>query len=300
MNKLTSTEKATKENALAVDSANLLYAKDSGSDLRRPLADRLDAAVAGWLVVAAIIAGLWEWAGRSGRVNPLFISYPSLIWKALVTGIQGDLLTVDARFTLIAVFLGFTASAVLAVATAFGLSQSAYLKRVFNPYLSALNSLPRVALAPLFLMWFGIGMLSHLMMAASLTFFVVLANTTAGIEGVDQDHLLLAHLQGASRWQTFRLFIVPSALPSIFVGLELGFIFGMLGTVAGEMIVGEHGFGVRLQRAIGVFDTASYFATLITLVVISAGIAGLFTFAKARLLRWQSFHLIRKGSPSRS
>ena len=258
----------------------------------RSMADKPLAVLAGWLVLGAVLGGLWEWAGRSNFVNPLLISYPSKIWQALREGLKGDLLTVDARYTLYAVVLGFTASAIFGILAAFALSQSAYVKKVVDPYLAALNSLPRVALAPLFLMWFGIGVMSHLMMAASLTFFVVLANTLAGIEGVDQDHLLLAKLQGASRWQTFRLFIVPSALPSIFVGLELGFIFGMLGTVAGEMIVGEHGFGVRLQRAIGVFNIADYFATLLVLVVISAVIASMFRLAKRRLLRWQGFHLV--------
>lgn len=257
----------------------------------RPLADRISAVVAGWFFVAATIGAIWEWAGRTGHVNPIFISYPSAIWDALVQGVQGDLLTVDARYTLVAVLIGFSTSALAGIAVAFVLSQIAYLKKLLDPFFTALNSLPRVALAPLFVMWFGIGLLSHVIMAASLTFFVVLANTMAGIESVDQDHLLLARLQGATPWQTFRYFVVPSALPSIFNGLELGFIFGMLGTVSGEMIVGEHGFGVRLQRDAGVFNTAGYFATLFVLVTISAALAGLFQIIKRRLIKWQTLHL---------
>ena len=157
---------------------------------RKPLADRPLAVVAGWIVLAGVGGGLWEWAGRSGLVNPLFISYPSAIGHALLKGLYGDLITVDARYTFVAVFLGFAGAAVLGIAVAFALAQNAYLKKVVDPFLTALNSLPRVALAPLFLMWFGIGLFSHVLMAASLTFFVVLANTTAGIESVDQDHLL--------------------------------------------------------------------------------------------------------------
>ncbi len=274
-------------------------AADSGSapemkKRRRPLADQLIWVVAGWIVVAGVFGTLWQWAGSTGTVNPLFISYPSAIGNALQKGFYGDLITDDARYTLNAVFSGYISSAILGILAGFVLSQSPYVKKVLDPFLTALNSLPRVALAPLFVMWFGIGLLSHSLMAASLTFFVVLANTMAGIEAVDQDHLLLARLQGATYWQMFRLFIVPSALPSIFVGLELGFIFAMLGTVSGEMIVGEHGFGVRLQRDTGVFDTADYFATLLTLVVISAVIALGFQFVKRRLLPWQTFHLISR------
>lgn len=261
----------------------------------RPLADRPLAVVAGWIVLATTIGGFWEWAGRTGQINPIFISYPSAIWDALVEGARGDMLTVDARYTLVAVLIGFSGAALAGIMVAFALSQSAYIRKLLDPFFTALNSLPRVALAPLFVMWFGIGLLSHLVMAASLTFFVVLANTFAGIESVDQDHLLLAKLQGASHWQTFRYFVVPSALPSIFNGLELGFIFGMLGTVSGEMIVGEHGFGVRLQRDSGVFNTAGYFATLFVLVIISAVLAGLFQVVKRRLIRWQTLHLAHRA-----
>lgn len=259
---------------------------------RVALADRAIAVIAGWIVVATLFLAAWEWGGQTGRLNQLFFSRPSLIWGALVEGVRGTLITLDARYTLSAVFLGFTGAALAGIAVAFALSQMPYVRKVLNPFFTAFNSLPRVALAPLFVMWFGIGLLSHVMMAASLTFFVVFANTMAGIESVDQDHLLLAKLQGATGWQTFKWFIVPSALPSIFIGLELGFIFGMLGTVSGEMIVGEHGFGVRLQKDAGIFDTKDYFATLFVLVLISAVLSAVFQIAKRRLIRWQTVHLL--------
>lgn len=248
----------------------------------------------GWTVLAVVTLGTWEWAGRNGLISPIFFSYPSAIGLALVDGLRGDLITLDARYTVIATVVGFVAAALIGIAAAFGLSQVPYLRKLFNPIFTALNSLPRVALAPLFVLWFGIGLLSHIVLAASLTFFVVFANTMAGIESVDQDHLLLARLQGATRWQTFRWFVVPSALPSIFVGLELGFIFAMLGTVSGEMIAGEAGFGVRLQRDAGVFNTKGYFATLLVLVLVSAIASGLFQLAKRPLVRWQSVHLLRR------
>jgi len=248
----------------------------------------------GWTILAIVTLGSWEYAGRHGLVSPIFFSYPSAIAQALLDGLRGDMITLDARYTVIATLVGFFTAALAGIAVAFGLSQISYLRRLLNPIFTALNSLPRVALAPLFVLWFGIGLLSHIVLAASLTFFVVFANTMAGIESVDQDHLLLARLQGAKRWQTFRWFVVPSALPSIFVGLELGFIFAMLGTVSGEMIAGEAGFGVRLQRDAGVFNTKGYFATLLVLVLVSAVASGLFQLAKRPLVRWQSVHLLRR------
>jgi NitT/TauT family transport system permease protein len=245
-------------------------------------------------VIVGVFGGLWQWGADTGRLNLLFFGSPSAIGKSFIQGIEGNLITLHARYTLVAVFIGFVGATLAGIAVAFVLSQFAYFRKLMNPFFTALNSLPRVALAPLFVMWFGIGLLSHVMMAASLTFFVVFANTMAGIESIDQDHLLLARLQGATRWQTFRLFIVPSALPSIFVGLELGFIFGMLGTVSGEMIVGEAGLGVQLQRQAGVFDTNGYFATLLVLVLISAALSAIFQLAKRHLIRWQTLHLVSR------
>ncbi|MGH3730647.1 MAG: ABC transporter permease [Micromonosporaceae bacterium] len=246
----------------------------------------------GIVVVGAVTLGLWELAAVRGLIDPTFSGQPTGIAASLVDGVRGDLLTVDAVYTTLATVLGFLGASVLGIFAAFALAQMPYARKVLSPYLTALNSLPRIALAPLFVIWFGIGLLSHVVMAASLTFFVVFANTMAGIESVDRDHLLLARLQGASRAQTFVRFVIPSALPSMFVGLELGFIFGMLGTVAGEMIAGEHGLGVRLQKDAGVFATDSYFATLILLVVITSLISQVFQLVKRRLLRWQTVHLV--------
>ena len=254
------------------------------------LADQTWAVLGGWVLLTACILAAWQWAGDTGLINPLFFSYPSAIFEALLAALKNGLI-VDAEYTLGASLIGFAAAAVAGVVVALLLSQSAYLYKLVNPYFTALNTLPRVALAPLFVMWWGIGLFSHIVMAASLTFFVVFANTIAGIENIDQDHLLLAKLQGATRWQTFRWFVFPSSLPSIFVGLELGFIFGMLGVVSGEMIVGEHGFGVRLQRDAGIFDTKDYFACLLVLMVITTLITFGFQLAKRYLIRWKSAHI---------
>lgn len=281
---------------MSIDGVNQALPEKTVASRPKKASDQTALVALWWVIIAVVILGSWEWAGQTGRLHPVFFSYPSAIWQALMEGLRGDLITHDLRYTLLSVFLGFTSASIAGIAVAFLLAQSRFVQRVVSPYLVALNSLPRVALAPLFVMWFGIGLLSHLLMAASLTFFVVLANTSAGIEGIDQDHKLLARLQGASRWQTFRLFIIPSALPSIFVGLELGFIFGMLGTVSGEMIVGEHGLGVRLQQDAGMFNTAGYFATLFTLIIISAVLSVVTQMLKRRLLKWQTMHVVNNAS----
>lgn len=261
---------------------------------RRRIQDMPLALAIGWIAIVVVCLGLWEWAAQTQRINVLFFSRPSAIWAQFVAGIMNDLITVDMRTTLTSVFSGFVVAACAGVLLAFVLSQLPFAFKLVRPFFVALNSLPRIALAPLFIMWFGIGIFSNAVMAGSLTFFVVFANTMAGFEGVDQDHLLLSRLQGATRWQVFRYFVIPSALPSIFVGLELGFIFGMLGAVGGEMIAGERGLGVRLQRDAGVFNTAGYFSTLFLLIIISSILMGIFQFIKRYMVRWQDVHLVNQ------
>ena len=156
-----------------------------------------------------------------------------------------------------------------------------------------MNSLPRVALAPLILLWFGIGMSSKVALSFSLAFFVVASNTRAGIESAEADRLLLARVLGATNLQTFMKFILPGAVPNIITGLQLGFIFGMLATVAGEMIAGQNGLGVRLQYFASAFRMNEYFATLVILVVGTTAFSSLLSLLRRHLLRWQLTELGR-------
>lgn len=241
----------------------------------------------GRLVVGTSVAIVWEWAARAHLINPVFIGQPSLILASFVDGLRGSLVTVDAAYTTFETVIGFVLASAAGIFTAFLLSQSRTLYAIFEPYFTALNSLPRVALAPLFLIWFGIGATSKIALAASLTYFVVFAATIAGVESVEPDHRLLARLMGASRWQFFTRFVVPSATPSIFAGLQLGLIYGMLGAVAGEMVAGQHGLGVRLTHDANQFATNSYFATLLLLALITIVISLGLRILRGRLLRWQ-------------
>jgi NitT/TauT family transport system permease protein len=242
----------------------------------------------GWIVLFAAIVTVWQVAAKTGIVDPIFSGVPSDIGRSFLSQLTGEVLKVDAVYTTVGSLIGFIVASALAIIIAFALSQSTYLFRVIEPFFTAMNSLPRVALAPLFLLWFGIGLTSKIVLAGSLAFFVVFSNTIAGIEGVDSDHITVARTMGATRAQVFRSVVIPSAVPSIFTGLELGYIYGMLGTVAGEMLAGEHGLGVRLQYFASAFATNDYFATLLLLIFITMTIAWILRRIRMRLLEWQS------------
>jgi NitT/TauT family transport system permease protein len=246
--------------------------------------------VLGWALVAAAFLGSWQYVASEHLMNPIFIGNPEQTGRDLYSLLQHGLWR-DAAYTTMETAIGFALAAVAGMLVAFAVSQSNLARRVVSPFFIALNSLPRVALAPLFIIWFGIGSSSKIALAASLTFFVVFANTTAGVESVEPEHILLARVLGASRAQVFLKFVLPASIPGIFVGLELGFIFGMLGTVTGEMIAGQRGLGVRLSYFAGIFDTNSYFATLVLLTVITTALAQVFRVLRGRLLRWQTAHI---------
>jgi NitT/TauT family transport system permease protein len=134
--------------------------------------------------------------------------------------------------------------------------------------------------------------MSKIVLAASITFFVTFYATMVGVDSVDRDHLLLAKALGASRSQVFLKFVIPSAIPSIFAGLQLGFVYGMLGTVAGEMLAGYAGLGVVLTRQAALFQMDGYFATLTILAILTTAISGILEIVKRRLLRWQRVHMV--------
>lgn len=247
----------------------------------------------GWIGVFVVVGGSWQFAAMHGIMNPVFTGMPTRIGSEFIRAIAGPALSVDARATVTAALIGAGIASVLGIASAFVLAQSDLWRRIFDPYFTVLNGLPRVALAPLFLLWFGIGPMSKIMLAASITFFVTFYNTMVGVDSVDRDHLLLARALGASRLQVFLKFVVPSAVPSIFNGLQLGFVYGMLGTVASEMLAGENGLGVLLTRQAALFQMDDYFATLMLLALATTAISGTMEFIRRRLLRWQRAHVVK-------
>jgi NitT/TauT family transport system permease protein len=242
----------------------------------------------GRLVIVFIVCCVWEFVARTKLMNPVFIGIPTEIFKSFITILTGSVLRVDATATVVSTLIGFAIAATFGIATAMVLTQLPVLDEMVQPFFTALNSMPRVALAPLFVMWFGVGFESKVALSASLVFFVVLLNTMAGIQGVDRDHVALARSLGARPLEIFLKIKLPSAVPSIFAGMELGMIYGFLGTVAGEMLAGAKGLGVRLQEYSGMFRTNDFFAVLLLLVCITTAIAILLRFVRRKLLRWQT------------
>jgi NitT/TauT family transport system permease protein len=249
--------------------------------------------LAGRIGVLIVVGGGWQLASTYRLINPVFAGIPTRIVAEFFNAITGPIFSVDAVSTVSAAITGAAIASIFGISTAFVLAQSNIWRRIFDPYFTVLNGLPRVALAPLFLLLFGIGFAGKVTLAASITFFVTFYNTMVGVDSVDRDHLVLARALGASRLQLFLKFVVPSAVPSIFTGLQLGFVYGMLGTVASEMLAGEAGLGVVLTRQANLFQMNGYYATLALLGIMTTTISTLLELIRVRLLRWQRAHIVK-------
>jgi len=143
------------------------------------------------------------------------------------------------------------------------------VRRLLFPYVVWLQSLPKIAIAPLFVIWFGYATLSKVAMATTITLFPVLLNSLEGFAVVERDRLQLMKSLDASRWQTFWMIKLPSAMPFIFAGLNLGIVYALLGTLLAEFLGSQRGIGVVITQLESVSDTAGIFAILVVLAVVS-------------------------------
>jgi len=161
------------------------------------------------------------------------------------------------------------------------------LEKFLEPYLNAMNVMPRIALAPLFILWFGLGLGSKIALGCSLTFFIVLSSTVAGIRGVSQDHVTLCKTLGASAASTFFQVTLPGAVPVIFSGLRLGLIYSLLGVIGAEIIASEKGLGQSLAYLGSTFEVNGVMALLLVLAMIGVSVMKTMTWLEKRLLHWQ-------------
>jgi NitT/TauT family transport system permease protein len=244
-------------------------------------------ALAQLVFVVVLVAG-GEYAFRVGWLDPAFFGKPSgvaqYLWRGLV--VSRDL-WLDLGYTLGGTLASFAIGSVAAIATGALFVAFPRLEHAVNPYLTVVNAMPRIALVPLFILWFGLGIGSKIAVGVSLTFFIVLSSTTAGIRGVDADHLTLSRSLGARPLQLFWKVTLPSAVPVIFAGLRLGLIYAMLGVVGAELLAAEHGLGQTLALAQGQFNMDGVIALLLLLALVGLLISVGMTSVERRLLRWR-------------
>lgn len=234
-----------------------------------------------------VITGAWELLVKILQVQEIVLPAPSRIAQALVQQLSGSIFWGHFRITMTETVIGFAIAAVVALALGTAVSQVRIVEKTVMPYAVAFQAIPKVALAPLFLLWFGFGITSKVVMAAVISFFPILINVIEGLRSAEVDRLRMLTVFGASKWQLFTKVRVPSALPFIFAGLDIGLLLALLGAVVGEFIGGGGmGLGALVLQTNYNFDIPGQFAVLIVLSTIGLVFHGVVRFAQRKFAFW--------------
>jgi NitT/TauT family transport system permease protein len=240
---------------------------------------------------AALALVLWQAVVSFFSIPSYVLPRPSAVWNALLAGVLADP-TSRASFwyqlasTMEATLGGFLIAAVLGVSLAAIMAESRIANRILFSYVVWLQSLPKVAIAPLFVIWFGYEAQSKIAMAATVTMFPILLNSLEGFGTVEADRLELMKSLDAGRWQTFWLIKFPSALPFVFAGLNLGIVYALLGTIIAEFLGAQRGMGVVITQLDAVSDTAGVFAILVILAAASHILISIMRAVQRRVVFW--------------
>ncbi|MEM6889788.1 MAG: ABC transporter permease [Pseudomonadota bacterium] len=273
-------------------STSTLSVADTQTEYLRRL--RLDAIRDGFIIwvfrlgLGAAFLVSWEYAANGEMIDTFFFSQPTDVWGFLVLMFSDGSVWRHIGATLQSTLIGFFLAIVTAIPFGLLLARFPLLDRIFAPYLAALNALPRVALAPIFILWFGVGIESKIVLVWSLVFFIILINTEAGVKSADRELLRLSQVMGATQRQIFMKIVLPGAVPSIFAGVRLGVIYSLLGTVVGEMVAAEAGLGQMVSLFSGTYRTGGVLAVLLLLSLMGVAMNGVMLLIERRLLRWQN------------
>ena len=216
-------------------------------------------------VVFVIFIALWENLVNLLEVNEIILPTPSRIGEALVVQLQTSIFWSNLWVTSQEALLGFLFATIFAIIAGTFISQIRIVDKTFMPYLVGFQAIPKVALAPIFLIWFGLGQTSKIVLAATIAFFPILINIIEGLKSADNDQIRMLRVFGASRSQIFFKVQVPCALPFFFAGLDVGILLAILGAVVGEFLGSQAGLGNMVLNAQFNFETPTMFAILLVL-----------------------------------
>jgi len=242
------------------------------------------------LLRAAIIGGfllLWEIA--SGRwIEPFLISSPSRIfWSFIGDFRDGDLLQ-HTWVTFEEIAIGFPVGAISGITLGYAFGRSRILAEIFEPIIVALNGIPRTALAPLFIVWLGIGLWSKVGVVFLLTFFLNFFNTYTGMRQMDHEYVDLASLMGVKGWKLSFKVIFPAISPWVFTGIRTSIPFAVIGAIVGEFVAATEGVGFFIRMSAGIFKTADVFVGIIVLMIMVIIMDKIAEAVEKRALRWQT------------
>ena len=234
----------------------------------------------------AVLLAAWEYLPSFFGMPVLLMPPPSSVARALWAAQERGLLLENALITLAEALTGFVIGSALAVFFALLITRSRLIERALMPYLVGFQALPKVALAPLIVVWVGIGIESKITIAAIISFFPVLINAIVGFSTIEAEKIELMRSLVASRWQEFRIVVFPNSLPFIFAGLNVAIVFSITGALVGEFIGADRGLGNLLMQLNFNMDISGMFGVLVVLALMGIALHGTVQFFHRRLVFW--------------
>ncbi|GAA1866648.1 ABC transporter permease [Pseudonocardia ailaonensis] len=236
--------------------------------------------------VFVVIVLAWQFLVPALGVDAYILPTPSSIVAAMGQQFSDPLFWGHFEVTVRESAIGFAIGVGSAVLLGTAISQVRLVEKTLMPYVVAFQTVPKVALAPLFVVWFGFGLTSKIVMAAVISFFPMLVNVIEGLRAAEADRIQMLKVFGASRMQIFRMVRLPSAMPFIFAGLDIGIVFAILGAVVGEFIGAKQGLGYLLLQTNYNFDIAGMFSVLVVLSVLGLLAHFLIRFIQRKVAFW--------------
>jgi NitT/TauT family transport system permease protein len=238
------------------------------------------------LLFGLALLALWE--GSSGRlIDPFWVSSPSRVFAYLAQVTLDGSIFAHAAITLYEAVVGFVVGALTGIGFGFLLARRETLAAVLDPYIVAFNGIPRIALAPLFIIWFGIGPNSKVVLVVIVVFFLTFFSTYSGIKGVDLELKNLLRIMGATERQVLLKITVPATIPWILTGLKLSVPYALVGAVVGEFVAASKGLGYLINYNTSLFSTTGALGGILVLAAVVMVCNEALNRAEARLLRWR-------------
>jgi len=238
------------------------------------------------VVVLACVLGGWEGLVRGLGVPAFIVPAPSAVVETFVSGVLSGAYFRHLFVTAFEAVSGFALGSALGLIIGTVIVVFPTMERIIYPYVVSLQTIPKVAIAPLMVVWFGFGMISKVLVVALVALFPVLVNVIAGLRAVDQDRLDLLNALSASRWQVFRYLRFPNALPFIFAGLNTAIVFSVIGAIVGEFVGANQGIGFLILQANYQLDIAGAFALFAVLAIMGVTLHGLLRFIERKAVFW--------------
>ena len=238
------------------------------------------------LVLLVVSLSAWEAVVRVAQIQAFILPPPSQILVALYRGIASGLYVKHLQVTLLETILGFAVGSALGFVLGTAVAMNRYVEYFLYPYIVMFQSLPKVALAPLIVIWFGLGLTSKVINAALVAFFPLLVNTMVGLRSADEDRVSLMRSLAASDTQIFWMLRLPNALPFVMAGLDIAMILALIGAIVAEFTGATSGLGMLILSMTYTMDVSGQFSVLLILSVVGLVLNRIVSLVRRRVLFW--------------